>query len=129
MRAIEIAIKLGKVPSLSIKKSPYKFIKIGLNLPQIQLDKKIEKRVRGMFEKGLLNEIKKLKKQGVSKKRFREFGFEYFNPTEKKVITSTIQYAKKQMTWFKRDKQIKWFKPNEYKEILNFLAEDLKDKR
>lgn len=109
IRAIEIAKALGKVPKIQEIKPLYKFIKIGLYLPSEKLEKKIEKRVGKMFQAGLLNEIKKLKKAGVSEKRFREFGFEYFKPTKEKVILETKRYAKRQMTWFKRDKQIKWF--------------------
>lgn len=109
IRAIEIAKALGKVPKIKETKPLYKFIKIGLYLPTDKLEKKIEKRVSKMFRAGLLNEIKKLKKLGVSGKRLKEFGFEYFEPTKEKVILETIRYAKRQMTWFKRDKQIKWF--------------------
>ncbi len=109
IRAIEIAKALGKVPKIKETKPLYKFIKIGLYLPAEKLEKKVEKRVAKMFQAGLLNEIKKLKKLGVSDKRLKEFGFEYFEPTKDKVILGTIKYAKRQMTWFKRDKQIKWF--------------------
>ena len=109
IRAIEIAKVLGKVPKITEARLPFKFIKIGLYLPQDKLKKKVEKRVKKMFRNGLLNEIKKLKKSGVSNRRLQELGFEYFNPTEEKVITGTIRYAKRQMTWFKRDKEIKWF--------------------
>ena len=109
IRAIEIAKALGKVPRLTEKMPNYKFIKIGLYLPPDKLRKKVEKRVRKMFADGLLNEIKKLKKIGVSDKRLKEFGFEYNKPTPEKVIGQTLKYAKRQMTWFKRDKEIKWF--------------------
>jgi tRNA dimethylallyltransferase len=109
IRAIEIAKALGKVPKIKEVKPLYKFMKIGLYLPTDKLEKKVEKRVTKMFKDGLLNEIKKLKKSGVSDKRLKEFGFEYFKPTKEKVILETIRYAKRQMTWFKRDKQIKWF--------------------
>ncbi len=113
IRAIEIAKYLGKVPSLEIKKPKYEFVKIGLFLPTEILKKKVTKRVKGMFHPpaggGLLNEIKKLKRNGISEKRLKEFGFEYFHPTEESVITETIKYAKRQMTWFKRDSEIKWF--------------------
>jgi len=108
IRAIEIAKALGKVPLLKNKKVDYKFIKIGLYLPPDKLKKNIEKRVKGMFKAGLLNEIKKLKKSGISEKRLKEFGFEYDNPTYEKVINETIKYTKRQMTWFKRDKEIRW---------------------
>lgn len=109
IRAIEIAKALGKVPQIVETKPDYKFIKIGLYLPPTELKKKVEKRVKEMFKMGLLKEIKKLKKSGVSEKRLRELGFEYNNPTEEKVILETVKYAKRQMTWFKRDKEIKWF--------------------
>ena len=109
IRAIEIAKALGKVPRLVVKPPSYKFIKIGLYLPPDILKKKVEKRVKKMFQNGLLNEIKKLKKAGISDKRLKELGFEYYKPTPEKVIKATLDYAKRQMTWFKRDKEIKWF--------------------
>ena len=117
IRAIEIAKALGKVPKLQSDTnsaraesvSAYKFIKIGLYLPPDELKKKIEKRVKKMFQDGLLlNEIKKLKKLGISEKRLKEFGFEYDSPTYEKVVRETIKYTKRQMTWFKRDKEIRW---------------------
>lgn len=109
IRAIEIATYLGKVPKIKEVKSKYNFIKIGLYLPQEKLKEKVSKRVAKMFKSGLLEEIKRLKKAGISKKRLKEFGFEYNNPTKERVITETLKYAKRQMTWFKRDKEIKWF--------------------
>ena len=116
IRAIEIIKALGKVPKLKYDTnsamaknvSSYKFIKIGLYLPPDKLKKKIEKRVKKMFQNGLLKEIKKLKKSGVSEKRLKELGFEYDSPTYEKVVKETIKYTKRQMTWFKRDKEIKW---------------------
>lgn len=122
IRAIEIAKALGKVPKIKEAKQKYKFVKIGIYLPEDILKKKIEKRVKGMFKAGLLKEIKKLKKLGVSKKRLQEFGFEYNEPTEEKVITETIKYTKRQMTWFKRDNDIKWFAPADFDKILKALG-------
>ena len=125
VRAIEIAKVLGKVPKITQTLPVYKFIKIGLYLPPEKLKKKVEKRVKKMFQAGLLNEIKKLKKSGVSEKRLREFGFEYNRPTREKVIKGTLKYAKRQMTWFKRDKEIKWFDataPNLLNPVENSLA-------
>ena len=109
IRAIEIVKALGKVPRITEKIPPYEFVKIGLYLPSNILKKKIETRVAGMFQKGLLKEIKKLKKGRVFNKRLKELGFEYDNPTYEKVVSQTLKYAKRQMTWFKRDKEIKWF--------------------
>jgi tRNA dimethylallyltransferase len=109
IRAIEIIKALGKVPKIKEIKPKYKFIKIGLFLPLKKLKKRVEKRVKSMFKKGLLNEINKLKKAGISENRLKEFGFEYYEPTYEKVVNETLKYAKRQMVWFKRDKKIKWF--------------------
>lgn len=128
IRAIEIAKALGKVPEITEVKPIYKFIKIGLYLPSDRLKKKVEIRVKKMFKDGLLNEINKLKKParaggaGISNKRLMEFGFEYNNPTYEKVVNETLKYAKRQMTWFKRDKKIKWLdasNANLLKKIIN----------
>ncbi|MEI6280499.1 MAG: tRNA (adenosine(37)-N6)-dimethylallyltransferase MiaA [bacterium] len=121
IRAIEIAKALGKVPKIIEVKPKYKFIKIGLYLPEDLLKKKVERRVKKMFKMGLLNEIKKLKKNGVSDKRLKEFGFEYNEPTPKKVILETIKYAKRQMTWFKRDKSIKWLDADPKNNLNNII--------
>ena len=133
IRAIEIAKALGKVPKITEEIPPYSFIKIGLSLPPEELKKKVEKRVKGMFKAGLLKEIQKLKKTGVSDKRLKELGFEYYKPTPEKVITETIKYSKRQMTWFKRDKQtrldsarqVKWFSPSETKKIEKYIKEKI----
>jgi tRNA dimethylallyltransferase len=122
IRAIEIAKALGKVPQITEAMPPYKFIKIGLYLPIDKLKKKVEIRVKKMFEDNLLKEIAGLKKKGVSNKRLKEFGFEYFEPTLEKVIKETLKYAKRQMTWFKRDKEIKWFDASKnYRDIIKKL--------
>lgn len=121
IRAIEIATALGKVPKITEDSPLYQFIKIGVTLPLPKLEKKIETRVKKMFKSGLLKEIVKLKKSGISEKRLKEFGFEYDNPTPESVILGSVQYAKRQMTWFKRDKEIIWFKPKEYSKILKIL--------
>lgn len=129
IRAIEIAKALGKVPKLQSDTnsaraesvSLYEFKKIGLYLPSDKLKKKVEKRVKKMFTNGLLKEINKLKKSGISQKRLKEFGFEYDNPTYEKVVNGTLKYAKRQMTWFKRDKGIRWFDASKPINIKNLL--------
>jgi len=124
VRAIEVAKALGKVPEIAEVLPQFKFIKIGLYLQEDLLKKKIEKRVKKMFDDGLLDEIKKLKKparfggSGVSNKRLKELGFEYFEPDYEKVVAETLKYAKRQMTWFKRDKKIKWFKATDEASLL-----------
>lgn len=127
IRAIEIAKSIGKVPKIKEKKLPYQFIKIGLYLPNDILKQKIEKRVKQMFKDGLLNEIKNLKKKGISNKRFKEFGFEYNNPTIESVILETQKYVKRQMTWFKRDKDIIWFDASQKNLLKKVMGEIKKD--
>ena len=68
-------------------------------------------------------EIEDLKKNGVKEKRLKEFGFEYDNPTPEKVITETLKYAKRQMTWFKRDKKIKWVDASDTKKLKSIISE------
>jgi tRNA dimethylallyltransferase len=129
VRAIEIVKAIGKTALLKNIKPDYKFIKIGLYLPKDKLKKKIEKRVKKMFKSGLLNEVKKLKKAGISQKRLKELGFEYNNPTYEKVVKETLKYIKRQMTWFKRDKEIKWFdtsNKNFQKKVIHILQHAIK---
>ncbi|MDP9249595.1 MAG: tRNA (adenosine(37)-N6)-dimethylallyltransferase MiaA [bacterium] len=121
IRAIEIARALGKVPKITETPPPYKFIKIGLYLPNTELKQKLHKRTLRMFRQGLLPEIKKLKKAGITEKRLKELGFEYFHPIPDKVTGDNFKYAKRQMTWFKRDKEIRWFTPKKREEIFSFL--------
>ena len=120
IRAIEIATALGKVPKIKNSPSQYEFTKIGLYAPKEFLEKKITKRIKKMYRDGLVNEVKRLKKSGLSDKRIMNLGFEYLYPllfiqkkiSEKEMIEETIlgntQYAKRQMTWFKRDPEIQW---------------------
>ncbi|MFN4181099.1 MAG: tRNA (adenosine(37)-N6)-dimethylallyltransferase MiaA [Candidatus Paceibacteria bacterium] len=113
IRAIEVATALGQVPKIKHKKLPYTFVQIGVAVDEEKLKQKIARRVAIMFEEGLLEEIEKLKKQGVSKKRLREFGFEYNEPTLESVITESYKYVKRQMTWFRRHKDIIWLSPDQ----------------
>ena len=125
IRAIEIAKTLGTVPKITKAPAQYEFTQIGLSAPTEFLTKHITKRIKKMFKDGLVNEVKKLKKAGLSDKRITELGFEYLYPllfiqkkiTEKEMIERTIlgniQYSKRQMTWFKRDTSIKWIDVSE----------------
>ncbi len=149
IRAIEIAKALGSVPLLrqGLKSShnsdlllDYDIIKIGLTLPNEILKKKIYTRLIARIKKGMLREIKNLHNSGVSWKRMNDLGLEYRYSamylqnkiTKKEMIqkinTETWHYAKRQMTWFKRDKDIVWLdirkinqKSIALKDVKNFL--------
>ncbi len=147
IRAIEIAISLGNVPSLQIldtpsgRWKPENVLKIGLiQQPEI-LKERIKKRLLSRMKKGMIKEIKKLHNQGVSWKRMNMLGLEYRygalylqdKITKEEMIeklnTEIWHFAKRQNTWFKRDKSILWIDPTKkidkdgaFVEILNFLS-------
>ena len=133
IRAIEIAKALGKVPKISTKKSEHDFVKIGLSLPSDILKEKIKKRLLARIKSGMIKEIQNLHKKGLSWKRMQELGLEYryvslylenkINKEEmiSKLNSEIYKYAKRQMTWFKKDKKINWFDASE-KDLLNQVS-------
>lgn len=138
VRAIEIASLLGHVPKPSIKSSSYDVLQIGLTLPPDTLRKKIHLRLQKRLKQGMVAEGKRLHKDGLSWKRMRELGLEYRaladvlthtitqEQMEKKLIIEIYQYAKRQMTWFKRNKSIEWFAPTQTTRIVTRVRKFLK---
>ena len=124
IRAIEIAEELGEVPSLKNEVSPYQFIKIGILLKDEVLKKRIKRRLLLRIRKGMVVEVRNLNKSGISWKRLEELGLEYKyvalylqKKISKKEMIKSLQkeifkFAKRQMTWFKRDDKILWIKEN-----------------
>lgn len=122
IRAIEIATTLGEVPKLQ-KNSKYDPTFIGIEISMDELRKKIHTRLISRIEAGMIDEVKKLHKEGLSWKRMEQLGLEYRylsrflqnKITKEEMLTeletAICQYAKRQMTWFKRDKRIKWLNP------------------
>ncbi len=137
VRAIEISKALGKIPRLASKPPRYDFKKIGLYLPEKKLKKRIEKRLSRRMKAGMLGEAKKLRQNGLSWRRMVELGLEYKfmalylqnRITRKEMLenlnTEIYQYAKRQMTWFKRDKAIKWVDASKPKELHQAIRECL----
>ncbi len=137
IRAIEIVIKTKKpVPLLKKNSPPYSVLMIGIKKSPKELKKLIKKRLLKRFKKGMVAEIKKLLKNGVSWKRLEEFGLEYrwiakflqkkisYSEMVGKLQKDSEHYAKRQMTWFKRDNRIKWIK--NYQEAENLTKQFLK---
>src|SRR3989338_6298645 len=80
IRAIEICKALGKVPPLrqgSAGQAKYEVLKIGINIPEIELKNRINKRIEKWFKGGLLKEVLNLHKKSLSWKRMSEIGLEY----------------------------------------------------
>ena len=130
-RAIEVCLTTG-LPYSSLRKNkakPRKFriIKIGLQRDREELNKIINSRVDRMMEEGLLDEVKELipfrnlnalKTVGY-KELFDHFDGKYtIAQAVEKIKTNTRRFAKRQMTWFRKDKEINWFHPDEFEKIV-----------
>jgi tRNA dimethylallyltransferase len=120
IRAIEIAQTLGKVPP--IKTEPkYEVLSIGIKTEKNALKEKISTRLISRIKQGMISEAKKLHNKGLSWKRMKELGLEYralashlSGKLTKKEMAEKLnheiyQYARRQIQWFKRDQNIKWF--------------------
>ena len=133
-RALEIIYTTGKKYSEQRigKKTerPFNIIKIGLSLPREILNERINKRVDDMMDQGLLEEVKQLY---LHKKlhALETVGYtELFDFIEDKISLedavalikqNTRNYAKRQMTWFKKDEGVHWFQPGQKNEIESYL--------
>ncbi|MDD2696883.1 MAG: tRNA (adenosine(37)-N6)-dimethylallyltransferase MiaA [Candidatus Pacebacteria bacterium] len=123
IRALEILIKTKKpVPPFKKQPLPYPVLIIGIKKSKEELKELIRKRLLKRFRQGMIDEIKKLRKSGVSWKRLEEFGLEYryiaqylqkklnYGEMIEKLQKETEHFAKRQITWFKRDERIHWIK-------------------
>jgi len=121
-RALEVCIKTGRPMSAQIKKRlpSFDILEIGIKLPKKELYNRIDKRVDQMIKKGLVEEVKKLHQKdyswslpSMSGLGYKEIGLYLQNKISLDEATNLIklhtrQYVKRQMTWFKRDRRIKW---------------------
>jgi tRNA dimethylallyltransferase len=133
IHAVEICLLTGKPYSSlrtnSIKERPFNIIKIGLNLDREELYERINRRVDIMVEEGLIEEaqqfyahkdLNSLNTVGY-KELFAHFDGEYdLDKAIELIKRNSRRYAKKQLTWFKRDSDIKWFKPSELVNIISY---------
>ncbi|MFT3679759.1 MAG: tRNA (adenosine(37)-N6)-dimethylallyltransferase MiaA [Ferruginibacter sp.] len=124
MRALEVKFGTGRsvveYRSQNKKKRSFNIIKIGLELPREELVKRINRRVDLMMEAGLQDEVKDLQAykhlNALQTVGYREF-FDYFaghytfDGAVEAIKINTRQYAKRQMTWFKKDSEITWYPP------------------
>ncbi|MEO7984313.1 MAG: tRNA (adenosine(37)-N6)-dimethylallyltransferase MiaA [Bacteroidota bacterium] len=135
MRALEVVESTGQ-SVLSFrkgKKAPRDFniIKFGLELPKEELQRNINTRVDEMMRAGLLDEVKQLipfcHLNALQTVGYAEL-FDHLNgkislaKAVEEIKIHTRQYAKRQMTWFKKDKEIKWFSPVQGKEMIGWIA-------
>lgn len=121
IRAIEISLSLGKIPLIK-KESQYNVLKIGIKKDLEEIEERIDKRLEKRLKKGMIKEVEKLRESGLSWKKLESFGLEYRfiaqylqekiskEEMKKLIKTKSRQYAKRQLTWWKKDREIKWIK-------------------
>ena len=121
IRALEIATALGTVPRMKKQDTKYDVRWIGIKPSDEMLKKKIHIRLIARLKQGMISEARNLHKQGLSFKRMDELGLEYRYLAmliQKKISRKQFiiilekeiwKYSKRQMTWFKKNKDIKWF--------------------
>jgi tRNA dimethylallyltransferase len=140
LRGLEIFQATGKkFSAYRTKKSlkrPFNVIKIGLERPRNELYERINHRVDTMVTDGLIEEVKSLNgfkhKQALQTVGYKEV-FEYLDGdlTEEEAIDlvkrNSRRYAKRQLTWFKRDSEIKWFHPDAVEDIYAYIKSKIGD--
>jgi tRNA dimethylallyltransferase len=134
LKAVEVCLQTGKPYSSFLtqpmKKRSFTPIKIGINLPREELYEKINCRVDRMISMGLVDEVKKLA-AFKSHNALKTVGYkEIFDHLEGKntleqaielIKRNSRRYAKRQLTWWAKDKDINWFNPNDIKGIVEYI--------
>jgi len=139
IHALEISIQTGKpfssFRSNQNKERPFNILKIALNCDRAILHNRINLRVDKMDEAGLEQEARNVYPQkdltSLKTVGYREL-FAYFDGeiTREKAFElikrNSRRYAKKQITWFRKDENVTWFEPTQTDEIIQFMKKQLK---
>ncbi len=134
IHALEICIQTGKPYSSFLKRArkerPFTCIKIGLNRDRAVLYDRINQRTMAMIEDGFVEEALRMYPyrhlNALNTVGYKEM-FDYLDglvtlpDTIAKIQSATRRYARKQLTWFKRDPEMRWFDPENVEEILNYI--------
>ena len=134
IHALEICHQTGKTytsfRTQKKKKRPFRIVKIGLNREREELYQRINQRLDQMMQDGLLEEVKELvskrDKNALNTVGYKEL-FDYLDgrwsldEAVERIKGNTRRYARKQLTWYKRDTAMSWFHPDHIEEILNYL--------
>lgn len=136
IRALEVALATGKSFTAQRKKHPlpYRVLMLGLVVPRQELMQRIDRRVGQMMNDGLLEEVQNLSKKfgwdppSMSGIGYRQLGAYLrgemtLEQAVERIRIETRQYAKRQMTWFKRDKSISWI--NSEREVSKLIRQFL----
>lgn len=134
LHALEVCVQTGKTytsfRTKQRKERPFNIIKIGLNCPREDLYNQINARVENMVASGLIDEALRMYNHrnlnALNTVGYKEM-FEYLDGLTTldeaifKIQSNTRQYARKQLTWFRKDKDIHWFHPNEIRKIIRHI--------
>ena len=134
IHALEICYQTGRTytsfRTQSKKERPFRIVKIGLNRDRYELYNRINARVDAMIEQGLLHEAESLYNQrqlnALNTVGYKEM-FDYMDgrwsldEAVERMKGNTRRYARKQLTWFKRDEEVRWFHPDQIDEILKYI--------
>lgn len=134
IHALEICCSTGKTYTSfrkNIRKErPFRIIKIGLNREREELYSRIDLRVEQMIDNGLIKEAQNVylhkNLNALNTVGYKEL-FDYFDGKYSleeaifRIKCNTHKYCRKQLTWFKRDTQIRWFSPDNIEEIINYI--------
>ena len=136
IHALEICYQTGRTYTSfrkqKKKQRPFHIVKIGLNREREELYQRINSRVDNMMEQGLLKEAERFYNKRMTNALntvgYKEL-FDYMDgrwsleEAVERIKGNTRRYARKQLTWFKRDKDMRWFHPDEKQEILNYITQ------
>ncbi|MBI3952407.1 MAG: tRNA (adenosine(37)-N6)-dimethylallyltransferase MiaA [Candidatus Doudnabacteria bacterium] len=130
IRAIEIVKATGRPVPHPSPLNPQPCLILGIKKAPEELKKLIKIRLESRLKQGMVSEVKKLLKAGVSHKRLFELGLEYryiseyilgkltYQKMKEQLFRAIIKFSKRQMTWFKRDSRIQWIKNSKQAEKL-----------
>ena len=136
IHALEICYQTGRTYTSfrrqEKKQRPFKIIKIGLNREREELYHRINLRVDQMMTDGLLDEVQSLQSKrtnnALNTVGYKEM-FTYLDGTwsleeaVERIKGNTRRYARKQLTWFKRDEEMRWFHPQQKEDILKYISQ------
>jgi len=138
IHALEICLTTGKTYSSfrsnPNKKRPFSIVKVGLNCKRELLHQRINNRVDLMMKEGLLVEAKSVYRQkhlnSLNTVGYREL-FSYFDgeisldKASELIKRNSRRYARKQLTWFRKDPQMNWFEPNQIQSIIKYIESQI----
>jgi tRNA dimethylallyltransferase len=144
IRALEVRLETGKSLSDHLSEQPrqplvgFQVHFVGLNPDRVELNRRIDRRVCHMFEAGLVDEVRQLLLKGIppSAKPFEALGYRHVlanlescipnEETIRIIQRDTRRYAKRQMTWFRKQSEVRWFDgPGDSDEIKNRVRQFL----